>query len=154
MLEEKLTEIVNKYIAESEDLFLIKVIVKGKEPMQKVLVILDGDNGVSIDKCAEISRKLGAELEESNFFENAYHLEVSSAGIDSPLESKRQYAKNVDRNLKISLNDETTLEGKLLSVEDESITLLKKKLKKEKEAQTLIIPFKEIKKTLVTVSFK
>jgi ribosome maturation factor RimP len=153
-LEEKLTEIVNKYIGESEDLFLIKIIVKGKEPLQRVLVILDGDNGVSIDKCAEISRKLGAELEETNFFENAYHLEVSSAGIDSPLESKRQYAKNVGRGLKISLNDDATLEGKLITVEEDGITVLKKKLKKEKEAQTLKIPFEEIKKTLVTVSFK
>lgn len=153
-MEEKLTEIVNKYIADSEDIFLIKVIVKGKEPMLKVLVILDGDNGVSIDKCAEVSRKLGAELEEINFFENAYHIEVSSAGIDSPLESKRQYVKNVGRGLKISLKEDATLEGKLLSVEENGITVLKKKLKKEKEAQTLTIPFEEIKKTLVTVSFK
>jgi ribosome maturation factor RimP len=153
-LEEKLTDIVNKYIAESEDLFLIKVIVKGKEPMQKVLVILDGDNGVSIDKCAEISRRLGAELEETNFFEHPYNIEVSSAGIDSPLEFKRQYAKNVGRNLKISLKEDATLEGKLLGVEENGITILKKKLKKEKQPQTLTVPFEEIKKTLVTVSFK
>lgn len=141
-------------MSDYDGLFLLKVRIVGKEPMQKVLVVIDGDKGVTIDQCAGLGRKIGAELEEIELFSSAYHLEVSSAGVDTPLESRRQYVKNIGRNVKITLTDGNEIEGQLLEVLEETIELQLKKQKKEKEAQKMSVPFNEIKKTFVTISFK
>jgi ribosome maturation factor RimP len=52
-----------------------------------------------------VSRHVGFHLEEENVIETAYNLEVSSPGIDFPLSSPRQYAKNVGRTLGIKMAD-------------------------------------------------
>ncbi|MEM8893027.1 MAG: hypothetical protein AAGC88_00535 [Bacteroidota bacterium] len=154
MLEERISEYVEGIIAEHEDLFVISVLIKGKEPKQKVLVIVDGDNGVNIDQCASISRQLGHYLDENELISSAYQLEVTSAGLDSPIELPRQYHKNIGRGLKITMNDGSIVEGKLLAVADEHIKLELPGKKKKQAASEVEVSLNEIMKTFVTVSFK
>lgn len=155
MLEEKISEVVEDFLKEDKDLFLISVLVKGKEPKQKVLVIIDGDNGVNIDQCAAISRSLSHYLDENELIDSAYQLEVTSAGIDSPIQLPRQYRKNIGRGLKITMNDGSLLEGKLLDVAEGDILKVEVAAKKKKEAPSLVdVALEEIMKTFVTVSFK
>lgn len=153
-LEEKISELVDSFLQETKDLFVIDIIIKGKAPMQKVLLLLDGDEGVSIEQCASVSRQLSAKLEELDLFDNPYQIEVSSAGLDSPLKLLRQYKKNVGRNLKITLTDDSVLEGELVAVDSNEVALQLKKTKKEKEPPLKKVAFSEIKTTFVTVSFK
>lgn len=139
----------------SPDKFVVEVLVSGKKIPIRVLVIVDGDHGITIDDCAELSRTLSKEFEERNFFgDDNYVLEVSTPGLDHPLKLKRQYYKNTGRNLKV-VGKETTSEGKLKEVTDDKIVLVQEiGTGKKKEFRELEIPFSEIDKTFVLVSFK
>lgn len=134
--------------------FIVDVTVSAKKSPGKVLVLVDGDHGITIDDCAEISRQLSKALDESPLFIDNYMLEVSTPGVDHPLTQKRQYVKNIGRKLKVKLPDKT-VEGKLTEVKDESISLDQEiGLGKTKEVVSVVIPFSSIEKALVMVSFK
>ena len=94
-----------KKLAESflkdESHFVVDVICSLRNNPKKLLVILDGDKGINIDDCAEFSRELSAALDTSNLVEGAFVLEVSTPGLDQPLKIRRQYVKNVGRNVKV-----------------------------------------------------
>lgn len=139
----------------SPDKFIVEVLIFGKKIPKRVLVIIDGDAGVTIDDCADISRKLSKELENPSFFggEN-YILEVSTPGLDQPLKLRRQFQKNIGRNLKVKLQ-ESQEEGKLREVTEDHIVILQEKgTGKKKEEKEVRIPFAEIDKAFVMVSFK
>ncbi|MCL4142685.1 UNVERIFIED_CONTAM: hypothetical protein GTU68_004936 [Idotea baltica] len=121
----------------------------------KVLILLEGDEGVNIDDCADLSRAIGHRVETDELIEQAYTLEVSSPGIDHPLMLTRQYARNVGRNLKILLKDGITISGKLEAVSKTSIEFNKEEKEKKKTVHQLVtIGFDEIEKANVLVSFK
>lgn len=141
-----------------EDLFLVEVEIAGSQAMRKIIVLLDGDNGVSVEDCAKVSRKLGALLEEQALIEVAYVLEVSSPGIDQPLKLKRQYVKNTGRRLTLILTDGQVKTGKLEEVKDDLILIqeeLVEKAGKSKKVKLVPveIPFNEIKKSNVLIAF-
>lgn len=134
--------------------FIVDVIVSSKRGPAKVLVILDGDQGVGIEHCAVLSRELSKTLDEVSYLDEAYTLEVTTPGLDQPLKLYRQYAKNVGRKLKVKTK-ETTLEGTLTGTNPEKILLSQETGSgKKKEVKTLEIPFSEIEKAFVIVSFK
>jgi ribosome maturation factor RimP len=138
----------------NESLFVVDVVISSRQGPRKVLIFLDGDQGVSIDDCANLSREIAQDLDENGWIEDNYTLEVSTAGIDHPLKSVRQYKKNKGRRVKVTLKDET-IEGQLADVNDEGIVLTQETGSgKKKEIETIEIPFSEIVKTLVMVSFK
>jgi ribosome maturation factor RimP len=122
----------------------------------KLIILMDGDQGLSIKDCAAISRHVGFHLEEENLISQAYNLEVSSPGVDTPLRLLRQYIKNTGRAISLKLKDGNKTEGKLLKAEAESITLLETKKEKGKKAQQIerIIAFEEIMESKVLISFK
>jgi ribosome maturation factor RimP len=81
-------------------------------------------------------------------------LEVSTPGVDQPLKLKRQYHKNIGRKLKVTTGQHI-LEGKLVDVGEEKIKLEQEFGEgKKKETKSIEIPFSEIDKTFVLVSFK
>ena len=132
--------------------FLVEVIVSKHKPM-KFTVILDGDNGITIDDCATVSRVINSALE--SLVEDQYSLEVSTPGLDHPLKLNRQYEKNKGRKLKIHLTDKTIVHGVLQKVEEEKIIIeVHELVGKKTETKAMEIPFAEIEKTFVTVSFK
>ena len=146
-IEETIQGIVEELIADREDLFVVEVALKGNKGNQRLMVFLDGDKGVQIDKCAEVSRKLGHEIEERNLIDNKYILEVSSAGMGKPLKVSRQFVKNKGRELEVTLKNGEIKTG-ILDSSDEKYLTLKNEEKKE------TIPFEEIEKSIVLVSFK
>ena len=135
--------------------FVVDMVISGSDK-KKILILIDGDEGVTIDYCASVSRQLAHKMEEDNVLENAYVLEVSSPGLDHPLTDKRQYVKNIGRDVKVETEDKT-MKGELLEVENDYIIInqqIKEKGKKKILEEEVTIPFKEIKKTKVLVSFK
>lgn len=152
-IEKRVIELVEEKIADRPDLFLVDVQMHGGGLLT---ILVDGDNGVAITDCVAISRHVGFHLEEENAIEQAYNLEVSSPGLDTPLKSSRQYQKNINRLLSVKRSDGVKHEGKLLSTDDIGITLeenIKEKGKKAALIQT-VIPFTDIVETKVLVSFK
>ncbi|MDV3309234.1 MAG: ribosome maturation factor RimP [Cyclobacteriaceae bacterium] len=140
---------------EDDSQFLVDVkLTSGKGPSSRLLVIVDGDNGVSIDSCAAISRKLSKALDDAGLLEKQYVLEVSSPGLDQPLKGERQYRKNVGRRLRVT-TDGKIEEGLLERVTPEGILLSGSTGKGRKaEAWSREIPFSEIRKAIVLISFK
>jgi ribosome maturation factor RimP len=137
-----------------ESHFVVEVITNLRQQPKKLLVILDGDKGISIDDCAELSRELSSALDEGNLISDAFVLEVSTPGLDQPLKSKRQYVKNIGRKVKVKMK-EKTVEGKLAAVQESKIEVLQQSGSgKKKEEKMVEIPFEEIEKTFVLVSFK
>ena len=158
-LKDTLSDILTREVIQDEDIFLVELIVADKGKL-RVTVIMDGDKGISIDRCAVISRRLGAIIEERNLIEDAYQLEVSSPGLDHPLMLNRQYISNIGRKIKVELNDGTVKTGKLETVTDDKISIAiepekgKGRKKPQPEEQSVEeIPFSDIKKTNVLVSF-
>ena len=138
-----------------EQYYMVDIAVTGnKEKTIKVLV--DSDEGIDIDTCALISRNLSERLEEEDLIEDSFVLEVSSPGIDYPLKSLRQYRKNIGRRIQILLKDNKIIEGELMMVDEEQIKV-KQELKqrgKKKELKEMVLPFDQIKKSKILVSFK
>lgn len=152
-IENRVKDLVNEKIADREDLFLVSVKMHANGRLE---VLVDGDRGVGIQDCADISRHVGFHLEEEELIDKAYRLEVSSPGIDAPLTSIRQYRKNIGRKVRVKLQDGATREGQLLDVTEHAITILeqvKEKGKKAVEHQSNI-PFENIIATKVLISFK
>ena len=59
---DSITGMIDSIIAGSPDIFLVEVKIK---PTNNVKVFLDGDSGISIQRCAEVNRSLYKRLEES-----------------------------------------------------------------------------------------
>lgn len=136
--------------------FLVDVTVSGGSSQKKVVVVLDGDKGVTIVDCAKVSRGLAAMLDEQELIAQNYTLEVTTPGLESPLKLVRQYKKNIGRTLKVTLKDKSQLRGKLQEASDSGIRLESeyKNEKKKIETKEVEIPYEQINKALVQISFK
>ena len=134
-----------------ESYFVIDVQYIPRKPAAKLLITLDGDNGIGIDKCAEVSRQLSALIDENDLIPHAYTLEVSSPGADKPLALPRQYTQHVGRTLRIELQEGDTLQGKLTALAAENLQL-EVAGEKKKTTQIVEIPFENIKKATVVVA--
>lgn len=153
-MDQKLvTKLVDEAILENESLFLIELsFLEGN----KIKIIVDGDEGVSIKECIRISRHVEHNLDRE---EEDFGLEVTSPDISHPLRVRRQYLKNMNRILKVKTEDQE-LEGTLVSANDKEISLRwktrepkpigKGKVTVEKNAS---IAFSSIKEAKVKIIF-
>jgi len=138
-------------LLEDTDIFLVSLKLK---PTNNIMVFLDADGGLSVDKSARINRKLYNMIEEQGMFPNGdFSLEVSSPGIDEPLTSVRQYRKNIGRTVTVTGTAEDTEHLGVLKEVGEEHLVLEMKIPKKKETTALSIPFSEIKKIVVQIVF-
>lgn len=150
----KIEELLNRFLLERDDLFLIDLKFSAADD---ITVILDGDNGVSVQDCLDASRAIEFNMDRE---EHDFSLQVMSAGLSEPLSLPRQYRKNIGRELDILLSDSTKIEGELAGVDDEKITLILR-YRKPKEVgkgkmdvvEEKEIPYSEVKKALVAIKF-
>ena len=152
-IEKRVKELIEEKIADRPELFIVDIKMHSNG---KLIILVDGDNGIGIDDCVAISRHVGFHLEEGNVIDTAYTLEVSSPGIDWPLTSNRQYLKNVGRNLAIKMADGTKREGKLSGITEDAIIIEEKIKEKGKLAKVVesVVPINQITETKVVISFK
>ena len=108
--------LLSKSLDENPSLFLIDIKFTFDN---KIKIILDGDDSVSLKDCIKVSRDIEFNLDRD---EIDFSLEVSSVAADSPLVNRRQYLKNIGRKLKVRTASET-LEGTLTEVNDKEFKL-------------------------------
>ncbi len=152
-VENRVRELVEEKISDRPELFLVEVKML---PNNKLIIHVDGDEGISIQDCAAISRHVGFHLEEENTIVQAYNLEVSSPGVGESLKLKRQYIKNIGREISVKLPEGEKKEGKLLSMDDSGLLIeesVKEKGKKAYMKETHIV-FENITEVKVLISFK
>lgn len=116
MLKQKVTDLLNDALAEDESLFLIDFSISTDN---RINVIIDGDQGVTVQDCIKISRAIEHNLDRE---EQDFSLEVASAGAAAPMVLPRQYQKNVGRKLKVKTANET-FEGNLTDASEKGIVL-------------------------------
>jgi ribosome maturation factor RimP len=145
-------KLVDDMLTSEPGYFKVRVKVK---PTNNVKVFIDGDQGISIEKCVQFNRKLYKMIENAGIYPAGdFSLEVSSPGVDEPLHFHRQYTKNIGRNVEVIFNDGTKKEGKLIQVADADI-IIEQEAGKGKKATTqqIVIPFNNIKTTTVQIKF-
>ncbi|HQQ82239.1 MAG TPA: ribosome maturation factor RimP [Cyclobacteriaceae bacterium] len=139
---------------ENPSLFLVDVILSSRH-LSKITVVIDGDQGVNIDECTRISRALSARLDELNLEAEHYVLEVTTPGLDQPLRLNRQYRKNIGRGVKVHLKDQRIETGTLIDAGEDQVVIRQEwKEGKVLQEKRLALPFAEIEKTYVVISFK
>lgn len=150
----KVTELLEVFLAEREDLFLIDLKIS---PTNDITVVIDGDEGVTLQDCLDASRAIENNLDRE---EEDFSLQVHSFGLSGPLQNVRQYHKNIGRELDIILDNDSEISGELVNVTDEAIVLLLKYRKPKEIGKGKIdveeekeIEFKNIKKALVKIQF-
>lgn len=151
--KEKVSRLLEEGLLEKPTLFLIDLTITESF---KIIVTLDGDNGVALQDCIDISRSIDNNLDRE---EHDFSLEVASAGVSSPLKHIRQYKKNVGRIIQVE-TDTINIEAKLVEANDDFIVIEwearePKKIGKGKETvqKKQVIPYSEIKKAIVIIIF-
>jgi ribosome maturation factor RimP len=156
MSNEAIISVLEKEISEaiSDDpgTFLVDIRIR---PTNNFKVFLDADNGLTIEECVSLNRKLYKRLEEEGFFPDGdFSLEVSSPGLDEPLKLHRQYVKNIGRKVEVITTGGEVFGGQLKEVGEEAILLSEERGKaKKKEVVEHTIPFVNIKTTKIQVVF-
>lgn len=151
--KEKVLDLINTGLNQKEELFLVDLFITDSN---KIMVTLDGDHGVILQDCIDISRAIEHNLDRE---EQDFSLEVASVGVGTPLKLIRQYKKNIGRMMIVKLTNQT-IEALMTAANDNFITLEwqarePKKIGKGKEtvSKKQEIPYSEIKEAIVTVIF-
>ena len=119
--EEQILQWLMDILKEYEDCFLVSSKMSADANYK---FFIDSDTGFSLEKSVKINRTLRNQIDESGLFpEGMYSLEISSPGIGEPLKDFRQYRKNIGRLLEVLTNEDELIEGRIIEVSEEDITL-------------------------------
>ena len=146
-------DIVDEALALNESLYLIELSISVNN---KVQVVVDGDNGVSLSECMRISRVINDNFDREV---EDFSLEVTTPDIAHPLKVKRQYIKNLNRILKVKTAEEE-IEGTLVTADEDKI-VLQWKAREPKPVgkgnvtveKTVTLEYTEIKEAKVKILF-
>jgi ribosome maturation factor RimP len=123
-----------------------------------IVVLIDSDEGITIDRCVKVSKAIEESLDREA---EDFDLEVSSAGLSSPLKVFRQYQKNIGRELDIILTSGEKFRGKLLEATEAGINLevlemVKQDGKKRREpvVKQMDLVYDDIKSAIIVISFR
>ena len=151
--EDKINDLIEAALRDRTDLFLIECTISSDHHIR---ILLDGDQGVNLKTCIEISRSIEHNLDRET---EDFSLEVASAGVGNPLQNRRQYTKNIGRKLRVERDSEPTLEGVLTAATETDFTLEWKQREPKpvgKGKQTVIkkeiLLYQEIKSAKVLVN--
>lgn len=153
-MKERILELVAEALEKNTSLFLIDITITEDF---KIKVVIDGDHGVSLNDCIEVSRAVEHQLDRD---ETDFSLEVTSAGVTEPLINSRQYRKNVGRKLKVKTKKGDVIEGVLTEAQAEAIKLSWKTREKKTVGKGKItvqkemtLDHEEIKEAKVMITF-
>jgi ribosome maturation factor RimP len=145
--KDKIAAVVEGYIG-GTDKYLVDIDVTKTNVVD---VYVDGDEGITISECVDISR-----LIESNFDRDLedYELRVSSPGLDKPFRLRRQYARYINREVRLVMKDGGEVIGKLTEYTDGKLVLQTTGKKKKKEERIVEIYFEDVREGWPVVSFR
>lgn len=127
LIEEKVLEIAGPF-AEALGLDIIAVEYKTHSKDKLLSVFIDKKGGVNLDDCSALSLAIEPVLDEEDIISTGYILEVSSPGIDRPLESDRDLERNkgmlVEIKLKEHVDKRLKFEGILDFYDSEGIVII------------------------------
>lgn len=88
---------------------------------------IDKEGGITIDDCEAVSRLFSDKLDEKDFIDDAYIMEVSSPGLGRPLKKEKDYRRSMGKEVEIRtyrpINKEKEFFGILSAYDDNSVTI-------------------------------
>ena len=88
---------------------------------------VDKEGGITVDDCEIVSRAFSDRLDENDFIEDAYILEVSSPGLGRPLKKEKDYRRSMGKELEIrtyrAVDRCREFYGVLTAYDDDSVTI-------------------------------
>ncbi|GHF01836.1 ribosome maturation factor RimP [Streptomyces longispororuber] len=149
---ERLRELLEPLVS-SQDLDLEEIEVASVGRKRVLRVVVDSEDGVDLDKVADVSRALSAKLDETDAMgEGEYTLEVGSPGAERPLREQRHYARAVGRLARIQLAEGGELVARVTAVDDQGVDLQVPGVKGRKPTARRLA-FGDIAKARVEVEF-
>ncbi len=132
-LESDITNVI-----ESMDLSVYDIVTvsEGGDTIYRILI--NSKDGISLDKCAEVTRMLNPLLDVTPPVKGDYRLEVSSPGIERKLKSLKHFNASIGEKVKVVLISNEVLKGPLLKVEGSKITI------EDEQVGEQTIPFDEV----------
>lgn len=150
----KVEQLVHEFLETRKDLYLVDLKISAGDD---ITVILDGDEGLSLQDCLDASRAVEFNLDRE---EHDFSLQVMSPGLSEPLKLPRQFKKNMGREIEVLLNSDEKIQGEVVAVDDEKVTVVLRYRRpkligkgKEDVVENKEIPYTEIKKALVVIKF-
>lgn len=108
------------------ELWDVEYVKEGSEYYLRAYI--DKEGGITIDDCVDVSRKLSDKLDEDDFIDSEYILEVSSPGLGRTLKSDRDFSKSIGRDTDIKLykpiDKVKEFEGILKAFDNDTLTFL------------------------------
>lgn len=147
-LIEKITALVEPVITEMQ-LELVEVQFRREQVGQVLRLIIYSDSGINIDHCKQVSREVGHILEVEDVIGQAYHLEVSSPGLDRPLKTARDFKRCQGKKINVKFVQEESQEdvtGVIVDCVSDTLAL-------ETSKKLMKIPLDTIKKASQVIEF-
>lgn len=121
--EDKIAEVIRPVVgAAGMDLESVRVSAAGRRRLLRVVV--DSDQGVSLDDAAAVSRQLSAALDAGPVMGDfPYTLEVSSPGVDRPLTDPRHWRRSAGRLVQVTAGEAGTVTGRVVAADLDGVTL-------------------------------
>jgi ribosome maturation factor RimP len=115
----------------------------------RVKVVVDSDDGVDLDQCAELSRKVSAILDANDDLmgDGPYTLEVSSPGVTRPLTLPRHWRRNIGRLVRVVLADGGVVTGRVTAADEQEAVL-------DVAGNTREVQYDKVGKAKVQVEFR
>ncbi len=96
--ESKIKELIDD-ICQQKNVYLLGLDISGGGRNRQVKIIVDTESGVTLKECQQISKEVNDIFFRKDIYADGYKLEVSSPGVDKPLEHEFEFRKNVGRDL-------------------------------------------------------
>jgi ribosome maturation factor RimP len=88
---------------------------------------IDKEGGITVNDCESVSRLFSEKLDENDFIEDAYIMEVSSPGLGRPLKKEKDYIRSMGKDIEIrtyrAINKQKEFFGVLTAYDDNSVTI-------------------------------
>lgn len=144
-IKQELIPILEEFKAEAIELTLKR---SGNKLILRLLV--DKKDGITMDECASINRRLGDLIEEKSIINERYLLEVSSPGLDRPLKAKRDFervqGKDIEIWLSVPIESRSYIRAVIKSAEDKKVVIV------ERGGKEIPIPYEIIAKAKVKIN--
>jgi len=136
---------------------ILKVSLGGGGRSQKLRVVVDCAGGIDSTGLERISRGLALQLDAEDLIQGAFHLEVTSPGLDWPLQTEADFRRYQGEWLKVFFIDGSNQEGRNLGpVEsDRGVRfLLQIEAQKRRDNHQLMVDMDEVSKVVRAINWK
>ena len=151
LITEKIKTIAENAASE-ENLELVHVEMIGSVKNPTVRVFIDKPEGVTIDDCANVSRRMSAILDAEDFIPSSYMLEVSSPGLERELYSLKDFEKFAGNLAKVKttqpVGGQKNFSGRIVEVKGEEIVF------EDKTNGMVQFPYNTVAKANLEVDFE